>query len=147
MEIAVSEMCRVTFSIGKSYVCEVLCDVLDMDICHLILGRPWQFDVGAIHDGHENTYNFEWKQRKIRLLPCSTSDGDKELPDKSTMFVVTCQSLINSWKESSWMLALVASTNHADEGGGAKIPTTVRDILQCYKEVWPAALPNELPPL
>lgn len=23
---------------------EVLCDIMPMDICHLLLGRPWQFD-------------------------------------------------------------------------------------------------------
>ncbi|XP_020691683.1 uncharacterized protein LOC110106223 [Dendrobium catenatum] len=146
VEIAVSEMCRVTFSIGKSYVCEVLCDVLDMDIFHLILGCPWQFDAGAIYDGCANTYTFEWKQRKIRFIPHSTGDGDKELPDKSTMFMVTGHKIIDSWKESSWMLALDASATHTDEVC-VEIPTAVRDIIQCYKEVWPAALPNELPPL
>ncbi|XP_028550837.1 uncharacterized protein LOC110096704 [Dendrobium catenatum] len=146
VDIAVTEMCRVTFSIGKSYVCEVLCDVLDMDVCHIILGRPWQFDMGAVYDGRANTYTFEWKQRKIRLLPRSVVDGDKESPDKSTMFVVSGPSLLSSWKESSWMLALVASTSQAN-AGTADFPTAVHDILQNYKDVWPEALPNELPPL
>ncbi|PKU65568.1 hypothetical protein MA16_Dca024876 [Dendrobium catenatum] len=54
IDIPVSEMCQVTFSIGRLYVCDVLCDVLDMDVCHLILGRPWQFDSGAIYDGRAN---------------------------------------------------------------------------------------------
>lgn len=41
MEIAVTDSCRMSFLIGKHYSCEVLCDVLEMDVCHLILGRPW----------------------------------------------------------------------------------------------------------
>ena len=45
----VQEICRVPFSIGKYYVDEVKCDVVDMDACHLLLGRPWQFDVNATH--------------------------------------------------------------------------------------------------
>ena len=37
----VTQQCRVTFSMGKCYVDEVVCDVLEMDACHLILGRSW----------------------------------------------------------------------------------------------------------
>ena len=29
-----------------------------MDACHLLLGRPWQFDNQAIHDGTKNVYSF-----------------------------------------------------------------------------------------
>ncbi|PKU63849.1 hypothetical protein MA16_Dca010767 [Dendrobium catenatum] len=67
-----------------------------MDICHLILGRPWQFDVGDVHDGRAKTYSFEWKQRKIRLLPRSASDGDKGTPESSAMYIVYGQTIINS---------------------------------------------------
>ncbi|XP_020692921.1 uncharacterized protein LOC110107104 [Dendrobium catenatum] len=146
VEIAVTEMCRVTFSIGKSYVCEVLCDVLDMDICHLILGRPWQFDAGAIYDGRANTYSFEWKQHKIRLLPRSAADNERDAPNKATMFVVSGSSLLSSWRESSWMLALVASNSQIN-GETTELPKAIQDILQKFQDVWPATLPNELPPL
>nr|ABN05712.1 hypothetical protein MtrDRAFT_AC148396g33v2 [Medicago truncatula] len=33
--------CKVPISIGKHYREEVLCDVLDIDVCHILLGRPW----------------------------------------------------------------------------------------------------------
>ena len=39
METLVTQQCRVTFSMGKCYVDEVVCDVVKMDACHLILGR------------------------------------------------------------------------------------------------------------
>ncbi|PKU64652.1 RNA-directed DNA polymerase [Dendrobium catenatum] len=139
-------MCRVTFSIGKSYVCEVLCDVLEMDICHLILGRPWQFDVGAIHDGRANTYSFEWKQRKIRLLPRTSNENDSDNAEKSAMYLVSGQSLIHSWKESTLLMALVASAASPTMPTG-ELPVAVSDILKEYQDVWPAELPNELPPL
>ena len=38
-ETKVTEQCRIPFSIGK-YKDEVLCDVVDMDACHMLLGRP-----------------------------------------------------------------------------------------------------------
>ncbi|XP_020696471.1 uncharacterized protein LOC110109634 [Dendrobium catenatum] len=77
MEMAVTDLCRVSFSIGKHYSSEVLCDVLDMDVCHLILGRPWKYDVGAIYDCRANTYAFDWKGRRLRLLPGSSSSENK----------------------------------------------------------------------
>ena len=39
-ETLVTQQCRITFSMGKCYVDEVVCDVVEMDACHLILGRP-----------------------------------------------------------------------------------------------------------
>ena len=33
-----------------------MCDVIPMDICHMLLGKPWQFDKHVVHDGHVNTY-------------------------------------------------------------------------------------------
>ena len=37
--IRMSERCKVSFSIGK-YNDEVYCDVVDMDACHILFGRP-----------------------------------------------------------------------------------------------------------
>jgi hypothetical protein len=45
-ETLVTERCRFTFSIGKHYS-DSICDVVEMDACHLILGRPLPFDVDA----------------------------------------------------------------------------------------------------
>ncbi|TYK26684.1 hypothetical protein E5676_scaffold313G003430 [Cucumis melo var. makuwa] len=40
-ETLVSEICIVTLSIGSGYKDQIICDVIDMDVCHLLLGRPW----------------------------------------------------------------------------------------------------------
>jgi len=52
-EVKVTKQVVVSFSIGK-YVDEVLCDVVPMQASHLLLGRPWQYDRKAIHDGVKN---------------------------------------------------------------------------------------------
>ena len=38
-----------------------------MDACHLLLGRPWQYDHNATHEGRTNTYSF-WDAGKRRVL-------------------------------------------------------------------------------
>jgi hypothetical protein len=38
-KIIVTERCKVSFSIGK-YKYEVYCDVVDMNTCNLLFGRP-----------------------------------------------------------------------------------------------------------
>lgn len=35
IDILVTEMCNVTLSIENNFMCKVVCDVLDMDVCHL----------------------------------------------------------------------------------------------------------------
>lgn len=59
IEIAITEMCKVSFTIGKNYNCKIFCDVVDMDVCHLILGRPWQFDKSVWYNGRANAYIME----------------------------------------------------------------------------------------
>ncbi|GKB83406.1 gag-pol polyprotein [Tanacetum coccineum] len=65
----VSKRCLVKFSIGKKYSDEVWCDVVPMDACHVLLGRPWQFDRKTKHDGFKNTYTFEKDGTIIILGP------------------------------------------------------------------------------
>ncbi|GKD62676.1 reverse transcriptase domain-containing protein [Tanacetum coccineum] len=57
--IKVSKRCLVHFSIGKKYNDEVWCEVIPMDACHILLGRPWQYDRRTKHDGFRNTYSFK----------------------------------------------------------------------------------------
>ena len=40
-----------------------------MDACHLLLGRPWQYDRDVIHNGKSNTYYFKLKGRSYTLTP------------------------------------------------------------------------------
>jgi hypothetical protein len=68
-EVIINKRFLIKFSIGKTYINEVWCDVILMDACHLLLGRPWQYERKVIHDGGKNTYTF-WKDgSKIILLP------------------------------------------------------------------------------
>ncbi|KAI0495171.1 hypothetical protein KFK09_025321 [Dendrobium nobile] len=145
VEIAVTESCCVPFSIGKNYVSEVVCDVIDMDVSHLILGRPWQYDMSATHDCRSNTYTFSWKGKTLRLLP---GQGDSELNthnNKLSTLVVSGNQLLHAWRDSSQILALVVKEQTLKEE--RNYPESVKKLLENYADLGPTELPAELPPL
>jgi hypothetical protein len=53
--VKVTKQVSIAFAIEKYYD-EVICDVVPMHASHLLLGRPWQFDRKAIHDGFRNRF-------------------------------------------------------------------------------------------
>ena len=67
-EIKVNKQVLISFSIGK-YKDEVLCDVASMHAGHILLGRPWQFDRKATHDGFKNRYSFVKDSRTVTFVP------------------------------------------------------------------------------
>jgi hypothetical protein len=66
-QVSVTKQCLVEFKIG-GYNDKILCDVIPMDVCHLLLGRPWKYDRNVVHDGRMNTYTLEKDGRTHRLL-------------------------------------------------------------------------------
>lgn len=58
---------RRTLSIGAKYKDSVWCDIVLIDACHLLLGRPWKYDCSMIHDGRLITYSFAFDGAKIVL--------------------------------------------------------------------------------
>ena len=66
-DVKVQYMVKVTFSIHDC-IDTVECYVVPMIVCHLLLGRLWQFDRHMVHDGYENTYAFKWQGKGVKLL-------------------------------------------------------------------------------
>jgi len=57
-----------------------------MVVCHILLGRPWQFDQKAIHDGRRSTYVMEKDGTKHMLLPLK-NDANKGMFGNSIMLI------------------------------------------------------------
>ena len=72
-EIKVTNRVLVPFKIGR-YEDEVWCDVVPMEACHILLGRPWQFDKRVSFDGYLNQYTFSHLNRKITLAALPPSE-------------------------------------------------------------------------
>ena len=57
-----------------------------MDSCHLLLGRPWKFDVNSKHDARSNAYiiSKNGKEYTMRPLP----EDRKEIHNASSVMMV-----------------------------------------------------------
>jgi len=67
-DINVKNQVKVKFSV-RNYVDNVLCDVVPMEACYVLLGRPWQFDKQTIHYGLTNEITFTHNNKKFVLQP------------------------------------------------------------------------------
>ena len=65
---------------------------MPMDVCHILLGRPWQYDRKAMHDGRNNLYTFEKDGEKNTLLPLKGENTIEESSSKVFFFFL--------WKNS-----------------------------------------------
>ncbi|GJZ39482.1 putative nucleotidyltransferase, ribonuclease H, partial [Tanacetum coccineum] len=79
-EVTIYKRALVAFSVGTTYNDSVWCDVVPMDACHLLLGRPWEYDRNTTHNGRANTYSFLFDSVKITLM----SNKPKEVVNKPT---------------------------------------------------------------
>ena len=92
-------MC-LNFYVGD-YIDTVIYDVLLMDACHLLLGRPWQYDHRATHEGRSNTYSF-WDAGRRHVLQPMFANAIKEddiLSVKKKLPKATMQPRIASFQE------------------------------------------------
>jgi hypothetical protein len=71
----------VHFTLG-SYHDYVDCDVVPMQACSLLLGRPWQYDNSVIHHGRTNSYTIMFEGKTVNLLPMTPDEIVNEAKDK-----------------------------------------------------------------
>eukprot|EP00268_Persea_americana_P067967 TRINITY_DN9411_c0_g1_i7.p3 TRINITY_DN9411_c0_g1~~TRINITY_DN9411_c0_g1_i7.p3 ORF type:complete len:121 (+),score=11.08 TRINITY_DN9411_c0_g1_i7:1608-1970(+) len=63
-----------------TYQDQLWCDVVPMDVGHIILGRPWIYDLDVTNFGRTNICVFNYKDKKVKLHPLPPKDkiGKKE---------------------------------------------------------------------
>jgi hypothetical protein len=55
-----------------------------MDVCHVFLEIPWQYDRNFIHDGRINTYTLKRNSRTHMLLPIE----EKKVKEEASMSIL-----------------------------------------------------------
>ena len=76
-ELRVTRKGKIPIAIRR-YKDVIDCDVLPMDSSHILLGRPWQFDKRAVHDGFSNRHTFLHDDKKITLVSLSPAEVHKD---------------------------------------------------------------------
>ncbi|KAG5527003.1 hypothetical protein RHGRI_028065 [Rhododendron griersonianum] len=139
-EVTVSKRCLVSFSIGSKYKDNAWCDVIAMDACHLSLGRPWQYDRNALHEGKKNTYSFMFGSTKIVLVPSKEVDPK---PTKGEGSNLLARKFMEDAADSGLVYVLIGKECATD----SPIPESVRPLVEEFRDVFPDDLPEELPPM
>ncbi|XP_022857684.1 uncharacterized protein LOC111378688 [Olea europaea var. sylvestris] len=138
-DVEVSQRARISFSIGPTYKDQVSCDVVEMDACHLLLGRPWQFDRHSLHDGYTNTYSFLFGGKKIALLP----DKGSVQAVENNANLLTRKKFETEMEESGVVYVLIGKSIDSEH----EVPLAVQPLLKEFHEVFPEEPPDGLPPL
>jgi hypothetical protein len=148
-EIKVTRRCMVPFSIRKKYEDVVSCDVVPMDVCHLLLGRPWQYDRDTCHNGRNNTYSLKLKGKKITLLPMKHQVIPK--PQKLETLLSTKTFICDSLELGcAYMLVAELCVAHGENGVGESVGVVLRaikELLEEFADCTPIELPLGLPPM
>jgi hypothetical protein len=168
-KIKITQTVRVPFSMG-AYSDFVDCDVVPMEACSLLLGRPWQYDTDSLHHGRSNHYSFMFKGQKIIIHPMTPEQivkDDVARAAKSARTIDPSPSVNSEIKLNTPVLiatradfdelcdshlpcyALVCSSLFVSLDGAPSldIPPVVANLLQEYADVFPNDLPPGLPPL
>ncbi|GJR03707.1 putative nucleotidyltransferase, ribonuclease H [Tanacetum coccineum] len=138
-EVTVSKRVLVAFSVGTTYKDSVWCDVVPMDACHLLLGRPWEYDRNTTHYGRANTYSFLFDGVKITLMP----NKPKELVNKPTGNLLTLSQFQDELQMGDDVFVLIGKEVAKD----SEIPKAMIPLLKEFSDVFPDELPDGLPPL
>ncbi|XP_074302991.1 uncharacterized protein LOC141637407 [Silene latifolia] len=123
--IKVKKQALLSFVMGP-YEDEVWCDVLPMSACHILLGRPWQFDREVVHQGRDNIYIVSKGKNRFHLKPLSPNKEFVEALEQGEQ-------------------AYVLMVRDVEEGIGVH-DETVQMLLNEFGDVFPEELPLGLPP-
>lgn len=118
-------------SIGRRYKDEIVCDVVNMDATHVLLGRPWQYDVHANHKGRTNHYVIQVESMGISFLP-HPAERSKQTEKPNLM--------VHSQKEFKHVLSvnsegLVIVVKEVTEIKKICIPTAISELLKAFPSI------------
>nr|GEU68731.1 putative reverse transcriptase domain-containing protein [Tanacetum cinerariifolium] len=138
-EVTVSKRVHVPFLVGTTYKDNVWCDVMAIDACHLLLGRPWEYDCDITHNGKTNTYSFLFGGVKITLMP----NKPKEVVNKPTGTLLTLSQFKGKLEMGDDIFVLIGKEVVEE----SEIPKAMVPLLKEFIDVFPDELPDGLPPL
>ncbi|KAK2973785.1 hypothetical protein RJ640_008190 [Escallonia rubra] len=133
----VSSTCLVNFFIG-SFKEAVYCDVVPMDACHILLGRPWQYDRKTMHDGVQNTFFVKDGERKKKLVLKPMKDDIARKGKGYSTTLLNIREFLEESKDSGIVFVLFGKEEMQPQVVPTRVKEEVREKLaemnQRYKE-------------
>jgi hypothetical protein len=145
-QVRVTKQCLVNFKMGD-YKDDILCDVILMDVCHVLLGRPWQYDRHVVHDGRLNTYTLEKDGKTYTLLPMKDKEVKPEI--SSTILLMSEKELLTELEKNEDPQFLVVrkprvvlTSTRVDN-----LPEEIQQLLREFADIIVDELPCSFPPV
>nr|GEX07183.1 hypothetical protein [Tanacetum cinerariifolium] len=107
----------------------MLFDVVDTNACHIILGKPWVYDLNAIYNTEDDTYKFQHNGGRFILMPLMESNHVLE-PKPTQDFKMLHDDISNKIPKKLTLL---------DEVSQARIPDELQPIISPMQDI---PLPN-----
>jgi hypothetical protein len=133
-QVNVTKQCLVEFKIG-GYKDEILCDVILMDVCHLLSGRPWQYDRNVVHDGRKNTCTLDKNGRMHMLLPIKDKEVKPEV--SNIVLLMSGKELLNEVKkkeDTQFIVVrkprIVLTSTRVDD-----LPEEIQELLEEFVDI------------
>ena len=109
--LPVTQRCLVSIQMGD-YKDEIYCEVLPMDVAHVLLGRPWLYDLNVTNFDKDNIYSFKYKGKNIilRLAKPKDCNGKRDiskLPERN-LHILKCKKFERKGIGTGMCLALMA---------------------------------------
>jgi hypothetical protein len=143
--VTVTKQCLVKFKIG-GYNDKILCDVIPMDVCHLLLGRPWKYDRNVIHDGRMKKYTLEKNGRTHMLLPIK--DKEVKMEVSNTVLMSGKEPLTEvKKKEDPQFIVVNKAKIFLTSTRLDYLQDEVQELLKEFADIVVDELPRSLPPI
>eukprot|EP00253_Pinus_taeda_P012663 PITA_12663 len=145
-QLLVNEQCEVELQLGK-YKDKIVCDVMPMDVCHILLGRPWQYDRGAMHDGKRTTYKFGKYGINHTLLPMGEEDASRKKTDPKTLLLGGKEYLQQIEENEVNFVVICKPKVIVTSTKVSYLPIEIQEMLDKCCDIIVDNFPIELPPI
>jgi hypothetical protein len=118
-----------------------------MDVCHLLLGRPWKYDRNVIHDGRMNTYTMEKNGRNHMLHPFEGKEAKSEV--SNIVLLMSGKEFLTEVKKKEdpqffvvRKERIVLTRTRVDD-----LPGEVQGLMEEFTDIVVDELPRSFPPM
>jgi hypothetical protein len=118
-----------------------------MDVSHLFLGRPWQYDRNIVHDGRKNMYTLEKNGRTHMLLPIKDKEVKTEM--SNTVLLMNGKELLKEVKKKEDTQFIVVRKPKIVLTGTRidDLPEEIQELLGEFVDIVVDELPCSFPPI